>query len=72
MLVCLCLGVTDRQIEAALSAGARDICHVGRLCGAGTCCGGCRPEIARMLSEGCPFLSTADAGCRVGATSTPR
>lgn len=54
MFVCLCLGVTDREIDAALVAGARAVDQVGRFCGAGTCCGGCRPEIARMIAERCP------------------
>jgi assimilatory nitrate reductase catalytic subunit len=48
-LVCACLKIGTRAIEAALAAGAADVDAVGAATGAGTNCGSCRPEIARML-----------------------
>ena len=51
MWVCLCKGVTDRQIRAAISAGARDVCEIGVRCRAGTGCGGCVPEVCRLLQD---------------------
>jgi len=48
-VVCACLKVGARAIEAAISAGANDVDGVGAATGAGTNCGSCRPEIARML-----------------------
>lgn len=49
MIVCHCFCVSDREIRSCARAGARDLSEVGRACGAGTGCGGCRPEIASIL-----------------------
>jgi len=51
MWVCLCRGVTDSQINDAIEAGARTPGQIGRRCGAGTGCGGCLPELRRLLRE---------------------
>jgi len=48
--VCACLKVGAKTIDKAIAAGATDIEAVGAVTGAGTNCGSCRPEIARMLS----------------------
>lgn len=54
MIVCLCRGVTDRVIRAAIRAGATTAEHVAEMCGAGSHCGGCRPTVAELLAEqGC-------------------
>jgi assimilatory nitrate reductase catalytic subunit len=50
--VCACLRVGAKTIEKAIAAGAKDVEAVGKACGAGTNCGSCRPEIARMLLTG--------------------
>jgi bacterioferritin-associated ferredoxin len=52
--VCLCQGVTDRKVRKAIGHGATTVEEVGRACGAGTGCGGCRPEIEAMLCAGSP------------------
>lgn len=49
MLICHCRVVSDRNIKAAVSAGARTVGQVGRACRAGTCCGGCVPAIAEII-----------------------
>jgi bacterioferritin-associated ferredoxin len=49
MIVCHCFCVSDREIRSCARAGARDLSEVGRACGAGTGCGGCRPEISSIL-----------------------
>jgi assimilatory nitrate reductase catalytic subunit len=48
--VCACLKVGARAIAASIAAGAASVEAVGRVTGAGTNCGSCRPEIARMLA----------------------
>jgi assimilatory nitrate reductase catalytic subunit len=48
-LVCLCHGVGERAIEAAVQAGAASVAAVGEVCRAGTNCGSCRPAIARLI-----------------------
>jgi len=51
MYVCSCRAVTDRTIRASISAGACSIDDVSRMSSAGTRCGGCRPELQRLLAE---------------------
>jgi assimilatory nitrate reductase catalytic subunit len=53
-LVCACLGVGSGRIDRALAHGARTLEEVGCATGAGTNCGSCRPEIARMLKAAAP------------------
>ena len=50
-LVCACLGVRADRIAAAARAGARTLDAVADVTGAGTNCGSCRPEIARLVRE---------------------
>ena len=51
MWVCLCKGVTDGQIRSAINAGARTPGEIGAHCRAGTGCGGCLPEVSRVLDD---------------------
>ena len=51
MFVCSCHAVTDRTVKAAVAAGAHDVEAVADLCGAGSGCGGCWPELERLLAE---------------------
>ena len=48
--VCACLRVGAKTIAAAITAGACTVDAVGAATSAGTNCGSCRPEIARMLA----------------------
>jgi assimilatory nitrate reductase catalytic subunit len=48
-LVCACMGVTEGRILKAAAEGACDVDAVGRATEAGTNCGACRPEIARLV-----------------------
>ncbi len=49
--VCSCFGTGANQIRKAAAAGCRSVAEVGERLGAGTNCGSCRPEIARLLAE---------------------
>ena len=51
MWVCHCKGVTDGQIRTAIDAGARTPLEIGTYCRAGTGCGGCLPEVCRLLDD---------------------
>ncbi len=51
MIVCHCRTVSDRTIRAAVRAGAMNEERVAEMCGAGTCCGGCRPVVAELISD---------------------
>jgi NAD(P)H-nitrite reductase large subunit len=47
--VCHCFGVTKKQIEEAIDAGASTVEEVGEKTQAGTGCGGCIPQIEEIL-----------------------
>ncbi len=51
MIVCHCGVVTDRQVAAALDAGARTVGSVCRATGAGRDCGVCVFSVKRMVCE---------------------
>jgi bacterioferritin-associated ferredoxin len=51
MYVCLCLGVTDRDIRRQIEDGACSVAEVMRCTGAGTRCGSCRSTIAAMTGS---------------------
>ena len=48
-IVCACFRVGERAIAAAAAEGASSLEALGEATGAGTNCGSCRPEIARLL-----------------------
>ncbi|MBL8600529.1 MAG: (2Fe-2S)-binding protein [Myxococcales bacterium] len=52
MVVCLCKGVRCHEVRRLVREGAADVDAVGRACGAGTDCGGCRGVIDELI-EGC-------------------
>ena len=51
MWVCHCKSVTDGQIRSAIEAGARTPVEIATYCRAGTGCGGCLPEVCRLLDD---------------------
>jgi bacterioferritin-associated ferredoxin len=51
MWVCHCKSVTDGMIRSAIEAGARTPVEIGSFCRAGTGCGGCLPEVCRLLDD---------------------
>lgn len=61
MIVCSCRAVTDRTVHAAIASGAETIDEVANRCGAGGRCGGCWPELERLIET--------HVGIRVGGTA---
>ena len=62
MYVCLCNALTDRQINAAIAAGADRVHDVYAGCGCAAQCGGCTANILGMLRAGPAGPSVAVAG----------
>lgn len=60
MYVCLCKGVTDAQVRAAVAAGARNVADLSLACEAGAGCGGCHRLLARMLAGSPPLLCSQE------------
>jgi assimilatory nitrate reductase catalytic subunit len=53
-IVCSCFGVGANQIAAAIQKGHRSVEAVGQALGAGTNCGSCRAEVARLVEAHVP------------------
>jgi bacterioferritin-associated ferredoxin len=51
MYICLCRGITDRDIHKAIREGATTVDDLEQQLGAGTGCGGCRDYTARLLEN---------------------
>lgn len=51
MITCVCKNMREREIRQLVRQGADSVEEVGRRCGAGACCGSCRPEIQRIVAE---------------------
>lgn len=50
MILCPCKGTSDKIIKKVISDGAETVKEIGAQCGAGTCCGMCRPDLRELLS----------------------
>ena len=62
--MCSCRAVTNGTVDAAIASGAASIEDVALRCGAGGRCGGCWPELQRLLDEHadrmtCPHAAVA-------------
>ncbi len=53
-LVCACFGVGAKRIETLVRQGRRSAADIGAACKAGTNCGSCLPEIARIVAAASP------------------
>jgi bacterioferritin-associated ferredoxin len=65
MFVCLCLGVTSREVATAVESGASTSRQVASMCGAGSDCGRCRPTVRDIIASASPRVlagHTATAG----------
>jgi len=62
MYVCLCHGVTDRDIRAAADSGVTSMRQLGKELGVGTQCGRCAITAREILRDYCAPDYTALAG----------
>ncbi|MDT5334719.1 MAG: bacterioferritin-associated ferredoxin [Mycobacterium sp.] len=49
MFVCLCIGVSNQAVAAAVDAGASTCNEVAAACGAGSECGRCRRTVRAII-----------------------
>ncbi|MEO8183424.1 MAG: (2Fe-2S)-binding protein [Deltaproteobacteria bacterium] len=49
MIVCHCMGVTDREIRRCVRSGGFNVSAVSEACGAASGCGGCRPAVSKIV-----------------------
>ncbi len=53
MIVCVCRGVSEREVGESIAGGAVSVDAVVRQCGAGGDCGSCHDEIRQLLRSTC-------------------
>lgn len=63
MYVCLCVGVSDREIQRTIREGACTVEEVMYCTSAGTRCGNCVPTIEAIVTEQAPDDAEAKS-CR--------
>lgn len=51
MIICLCEGTSDRQVERAAKEGATTVKEISRACGAGAGCGMCHRSIREIIQR---------------------
>ena len=51
MYVCVCHGVSDKQLRRAVESGARSFEQLQACTGVATCCGACEPCAREILGE---------------------
>lgn len=51
MIICQCRALNDAQVRTVVRLGNRTLTDIGRACGAGACCGGCRPTLEKIVRE---------------------
>jgi bacterioferritin-associated ferredoxin len=59
MWVCICHAVTDREVHAAIDAGAATRDAVTTACGAGGDCGSCHHMIEQMIEAKADIVAPA-------------
>jgi bacterioferritin-associated ferredoxin len=51
MYVCICRAIREREVDAAVRAGARRPVDVFRACGKSPQCGGCAYDMRQRINE---------------------
>lgn len=54
MIVCLCQGVSERAVRAAIGAGAETLDDLACACAAGADCGACQAMLEDLLTAAHP------------------
>jgi bacterioferritin-associated ferredoxin len=62
MYICICNGVTEREIRGAADLGCSTLDDLSRDLGVATCCGKCAPEARRVLNSCARCPSRAACG----------
>jgi len=51
MIVCLCRGLSERDLRGVVAAGARNAEEISESCGAGADCGACLSMLDRLVHD---------------------
>ena len=67
MYVCVCHGVTDRDIKKAVDGGVSTVEGLGQSLNVGTCCGRCTDCAQEILNETLPEAGSISIPCHLAA-----
>ena len=67
MFVCVCNGITDRQVEEAIDAGARSLEDLSATLGVAAGCGTCAAFTRQFLSKALEARRTTDDALSLAA-----
>lgn len=62
MIVCICRGVSDREIRAVVSRGASSLAEVRAELGTGECCGKCSQQVRELIEQHAPAGQACPSG----------
>lgn len=65
MYICICNGITEREIRGAAELGCITLDDLSRDLGVATCCGKCEHEAKRVL-DSCANCPSRGVGCQRG------
>jgi bacterioferritin-associated ferredoxin len=67
MVVCVCQGVNESTVRAAIADGAASVSDIRRTCGAGADCGACCGMLAELVDEArrptCSIAAASHRAC---------
>jgi len=69
MYVCVCNGVSDRDVAQAKAQGCRSIDDLAMRTGCGTTCGCCRDFAQQLLDDGCGTSAPAPFGLQMAVAA---
>ena len=61
MLVCVCNGISDKQIDSALANGSSNFKDIRSELGIGNCCGQCVPFAKEMVNNKITEVQTSQS-----------
>ncbi len=59
MIICLCEGISDRDVRAAARQGISTVRELSDHCGAGTGCGSCIGDLRQLIDTHAPAEAEA-------------
>jgi len=73
MIICLCEGISDREVRKAAGQGVRTVHELSKRNGAGSGCGVCRRDLRRLIDLHDPeSTATTESHPAQTAASTPK
>ena len=74
MYICLCHGITEKQIRSCVQSGARTLCDLRGQLGVATRCRSCESQASELLNEALRTGGMAHIGrddCKLNTTGIP-